>query len=937
MKKSLLFVLSFVMISGSLFAQMADPQKPLTNDPNVKIGKLENGLTYYIQHNTKPEKRAEFYLVTNVGAIQENERQAGLAHFLEHMALNGTKNFPGKGIISYMESIGCNFGDNVNAGTGVEQTSYMLNNVPVTRNGIVDSCLLIMHDYAAFVTNDPTEINNERGVVVEEWRTRRTAEWRVFEQSLPYLYKGSKYATCNLIGTQEGLQTFEPKELQDFYKTWYRPDLQAVVVVGDIDVNYVENKIKSLFADISAPTTPNPKKLIPIPENDEPIIGIVTDPELSNSSVDFVIKSEPVPAEMRSLGMVYMVDMFKSLIGSMLNDRLAEIAEKPDAPFIQAYAQFAALTQSCDAAYFSTACKDGETVSAYNALMLEIEKVKRFGFTQAELDRAKTTLLRYLERAAQNEADRKNPEMINSIINHFVNQKPILAPSYELEVAKGYMPFIQLDQLNQIANELITEENRVLVCGSPRREGLSIPTEADFLNVMKSVADAQLEAYTEEVSDAPIVDASKLKAGKVVSEKASVFGSTEWTLSNGVKVVIKPTDFKKDEVSLYGWTPGGRSMLADELQPSVEANVWQLWSTSCGLGDFTNSQIAKKLTGKVVGASPFMGSYQNGVEAGGSPQDIATIFELFNAYYTVPRFTEEDFAAPMAQLNAVIPNTEKTPAFKLQSELNKTMYNNSPRRCLISSELLTKVSLANLEKAYRQCFSNVNGMTLVIVGNVDLATLKPLVELYIGSLPSQAKANAWVKDDAALVTGKVSNHFKVTMETPKTSIIKIYSSTLDQTLENQINMSVLESVVNQTYIKSLREEEGGTYAASVQASMVPKPNGQAFLLVYFDTDPDKQMKMGEIANADIQNLALNLPSDEFVSKAKENILKTHQEKLISNAFWSDALQTWYREGGLDSVTDFDATVNAVTPATLQKFIKNFLKAGNFVDLSMNAE
>lgn len=936
MKRLVIFFLSFVMMGGSLFAQMADPQKPLLNDPTIRVGKLDNGLTYYIKHNTKPEKRAEFYLVTNVGAIQENERQVGLAHFLEHMCLNGSKNFPGKGVINYLETIGCSFGQNINAGTGVEQTSYMLNNVPVIRQGIVDSCLLIMHDYAAFVTNDPAEIDAERGVIIEELRTRRTGQWRVFEKSLPYLYKGSKYATCNLIGNVEWLQAFEPKDLQDFYQTWYRPDLQAVIVVGDIDVNYVESKLKDLFADVPARTTPNPKKLIPIPENDDPIIGIVTDPELSNTTIDFLYKSEPVPEEMRAMGMIYMVDMYKSLISSMMNDRFTEIAEKPDAPFLAAYLNFTAITQSCDATYFTVASKDGEAVSAFNAMMLEVEKVKRFGFTQAELDRAKTTYQRWLERSAQNEADRKNAEFINSITSNFIYKTPILSPTYELEVAKGYMPFILLEQINQVMNQLLTEENRVLVCASPEKEGITIPTEADFINVFKSVADAELEAYTEEISDEPIVDPAKLTAGKVVAEKSSVFGSTEWTLSNGVKVVVKPTTFKADEVNVYGWTPGGRSMLADELQPSVEANVWSLWSSTCGLGNFSNSQITKKLTGKVAGAQPFMDSYQNGVEAGGSPQDLASILELFNAYYTVPRFLEEDFAAPMAQLNAVVPNMEKTPDFQIQTQLNKTMYGNSPRRSVISTELLSKVSLANLEKAYRQCFSNVNGMTLVIVGNVDLATLKPLVELYIGSLPSSAKPNEWVKDDAALVSGKVNNHFKIAMETPKTTIVKIYSAPLKNALENQLNLSVIESVLSQTYTKTLREEEGGTYGASVQGTLIVRPKGQGALLVYFDTDPDKQDDMCKIAENDVQNLAANLPSDEYVSKAKENLLKTYQEQLISNAFWQNAIQNYYFNG-IDTVTDYEATVNAITPATLQKFMKNFLNAGNFIDISMNAE
>jgi len=447
MKKFFSTLLVLLVAGITCFSQMANPQEPLKNDPAVRIGKLENGLTYYIRHNAKPENRAEFYLFTNVGAIQETKAQAGLAHFLEHMALNGTKNLPGKMLISYLESIGCSFGRNINAGTGVEQTMYMLNNIPMLREGVLDTCLLIMHDYAAFVTNDPAEIDKERGVIIEELRTRRTASWRMFEASLPYLYKGSKYAECNLIGTIEGLQSFPASELQDFYKTWYRPDHQAVIVVGDIDVDQVESKLTALFADIPAPVTPSPKKLIPVPENDDPIIGIVTDPEAQGTGVEFIIKSEPVPYTMRSLGMIYMVDMFKSFIAGMMNDRFQEIAQQPDAPFLGANLSFMPITTSADAMYFSAQARDGESARAFEALMTEVEKMQRYGFTDAELERAKTNFLRRRERAAENAADRMNSEFINVMINHYAFNEPILDPVYELKLRKDTflsLPWISL-------------------------------------------------------------------------------------------------------------------------------------------------------------------------------------------------------------------------------------------------------------------------------------------------------------------------------------------------------------------------------------------------------------------------------------------------------------------------------------------------------------
>ncbi|MFY9363890.1 MAG: insulinase family protein, partial [Bacteroidales bacterium] len=830
MRKFITFLLTLLIAGLTGYAQMANPQEPLKNDPAVRIGKLENGLTYYIRHNTKPEKRAEFYLFTHVGAIQENEHQAGLAHFLEHMALNGTKNLPGKTLINYLESIGCSFGANINASTGVEQTMYMLNNVPLHREGVLDTCLLILHDYAYFVSNLPEEIDLERGVIIEELRTRRDAQWRMFEAALPYLYKGSKYAECNLIGTIEGISTFDYQHLVDFYETWYRPDHQAVIIVGDIDVDQVYNKLKVLFQDIPKPDTPSPKKLIPIPENDDPIIGIITDPEAQNTNVTFVIKSDPVPNEMRPLGMIYMVDMFKSFISRMMNDRLQEIAQQPNAPFLGASMGFSPLTTSTDATLFAVASKDGESSQSFRALLMEIEKMRRFGFTDAELERAKTNYLRRLERAVENAGDRMNAELVRPLINHFANNEPILDPAYELEVAKGYMPFIQLEQLNQIAVQVITEENRIVLVNSPEREGLAIPAEKDILDIMDSVEEMELEAYEEETLDMPLVDVSAIVPGRVIKEEKGVFETIIWHLSNGIRVIVKPTDYKKDEVLFSLRNDGGQSTLPEDVLPSTESNVFALWSQSSGVGPFKASELKRKLTGKIAGANPYIQNYTYGINGNGSPQDLETLLELVYAYIVTPRFEESEFEAPMAQLKALVPNLEQTPNYKLQKELIKTLFNNNPHSLLVSSELLEKLSVKKLEEAYRQCFGNMNGSTVTIVGNVDPEMLKPLVERYLGSLPSVSPVPTWKNDGNRIQKGVIENHFKIEMETPKTSIVNVYSADIENTLHNSVYLKATQSVLNMAYIQSLREDEGGTYGASVQEILMDRPEPYAALV-----------------------------------------------------------------------------------------------------------
>lgn len=935
--KKLLCTLLVLLVAGiSGFSQMANPQEPLKNDPAVRIGKLENGLTYYIRYNAKPEKRAEFYLFTNAGAIQETKAQAGLAHFLEHMALNGTKSLPGKMLISYLESIGCSFGRNINAGTGVEQTMYMLNNIPMLREGVLDTCLLIMHDYAAFVTNDPAEIDKERGVIIEELRTRRTAQWRMFESSLPYLFKGSKYAECNLIGTIEGLQSFPASELQDFYKTWYRPDHQAVIVVGDIDVDQVESKLTALFTDIPAPSTPSPKKVIPVPENDDPIIGIITDPEAQGTGVEFIIKSEPVPNNMRSLGMIYMVDMFKSFIAGMMNDRFQEIAQQPDAPFLGANLSFSPITTSADAIYFSAQGRDGESARAFEALMTEVEKMQRYGFTDAELERAKTNFLRRRERAAENVADRMNSEFISAITNHYAYNEPILDPLYELEVVKGYLPFIQLDQLNQIARQFITKENRILLISSPKREGLQIPSDQAFLDIIKKVEGMEIQAYAEEVSDEPIVNTDALVPGKILDQKEGAYQSMVWTLSNGIKVVVKPTTHKKDEVLFSMQNHGGLSIIPEELLPSVENTVLSFWMQNNGVGNFSATSLKRKLTGKIASAGPFIRSYSQGISGSASPQDIQTLLELVYAHIVTPRFVESEYEASMAQLKAIVPNIEKTPDYIFQKEIYKTIFNNNPRSQLVSSELMQKISLSDLEKAYRLCFANNNGAVVTIVGNVDPETLKPLVELYLGSLPSATQPSVWVKDDNRIRKGTLVNHFRVVMETPKTSIAHLYSADQDYNLNNEVYLDAIQSILSMTYVQTLREDEGGTYGASVQKISSKQPEEYGAMLIAFDTDPERQERMLQVVKADVLNLAKNGPSEEYVNKTRENLLKNRQENVIKNNFWQQSLISYYTED-LDVVTDYEQIVKGITPGNVKKFIKKFLKQKNFIDISMNPE
>ncbi|MBR4883610.1 MAG: insulinase family protein, partial [Bacteroidales bacterium] len=574
--RKLFFTLLFVCAAVLGFAQI-NPQAPLELDKNVKTGKLDNGLTYYVMHNEKPAQRADFYIVTNVGAVQETPDQDGLAHFLEHMCFNGTKHFPGKGIISYMESIGCAFGANINAGTGFEQTMYMLNNVPVTREGIIDSSLLILFDWSAFVTNDPAEIDAERGVILEEKRTRDGASWQQTLAMRKALFKGSALENVSLIGSEENLKNFKPESLVNYYKTWYRPDMQSIVVVGDVDADAVVTKIKDLFGQLPKAGNPKTKEPVVVPDNATPIVSIFTHKENQGTSVLFAVKSPAIPKQFRGLGVAMLNDLVEWLMSSMINERLQDISRMPDAPFLHASASFGDVSYDLHAFMGSVATKDGEALKGFNGLMTELERVKRYGFTPDEFERAKTKILKSYETAKNNAASRQNPQLVQNLMGHFLTGTPYLDPEYEYNTAKQFLDMIPLEMLNMAAKQFYGDNNQVIFYSAPEKEGLSVPTEAELVEVLAQTKAAQIEAPKVEVSNEPLMDPAIIAGSPVMREEQGKFGTTVWTLKNGIQVIVKPTDYKKDEVMVKTVAKGGRSILADDIVPSFEGNIFSTY------------------------------------------------------------------------------------------------------------------------------------------------------------------------------------------------------------------------------------------------------------------------------------------------------------------------------------------------------------------------
>ena len=922
----------FIFIAAIFAAAMAFGQTPLPNDPAVRTGKLENGMTYYIRHNDQPAQRAEFYLATDVGAFQEDDDQDGLAHFLEHMCFNGTKNFPGKSLLEWLQSIGAEFGRNINASTGFEQTQYMLNNIPVVRESILDSCLLVLHDYSHFVTNDPAEIDAERGVILEEKRTRNDASWRLFEKSLPYYYGDTPYSRRTLIGGEEQLKTFKYESLTRFYETWCRPDLQAVIVVGDVDVDQVENKIKTIFADIPAAENPQPKVLHKIPDNVEPIIGILTDPEMTSSSIEVMWKSEPMPKELMNTDIAFMTDLIKMYVRLIMSERFTDITSQPDAPFLGGSFYISSLCNSCDATTGSVSFKEGDAINAFTAFMTELEKMKRFGFTDGEVQRAKDNIISSYERRVEAAPTRKNSEFVYPLLYNFYDNEPYMEPEMELQLVQMVCAQLNAAVLSQVAAQLLTDENIVILYNGPEKAGLVNPTEEEIKSVLAAVKNAEIAANVEENLNEPFIS-GELKGSKVKKEGQTIYGATEWTLKNGVKVVVLPTQYKQDQILFNISMNGGMSLVSTEDKVSFEDNIWALFQSNAGISKFSGTQVPKMLAGKNLSVTPYIGGTKHGVSGSSTPKDFETALQIAYLYFADPRFDEKEYETGIQQIKAILPNIANNPDFIFQNEMNKILYGGNPRVVQLNDETLAKANLATIERVYRELFKDAAGATLRIVGNVNPAEIKPLVEKYIGSIAKGKKADQVNKDNTlSIVKGKIDESVKIAMETPKSTVLQVYTAYMPIDTKTEVALEVANYVLDMIYTKTIREEEGGTYGVGTAMVGQREPEERVVIQVSFDTNPEQAPKLRELALKGLKELAENGPELEKFNMAIENFKKNIPETRISNSYWMSNISE-YLDHGYDYDAEYEAAVNSVTPEDVKAVLQAVLAQNNLIEIT----
>ena len=928
MKKLILSTLVLVL---SLTAIAQQPQI-LPIDSAVRVGKLENGLTYYIRHNEYPKQRAEFHIAQAVGAILEEDHQNGLAHFLEHMAFNGTEHFAGKGIIEYFESIGVNFGGNINAYTSLDETVYRLSEVPTVREGIIDSALLVMHDWACGLLLLEDEIDNERGVIREEWRTGMGASRRMWKHSNMLKYPGSQYAKRDVIGDTAVINNFEYDALRDYYKKWYGPDNQAIIVVGDIDVDQIEQKIKDLWADVPARANRGERPLYSVDDNETPIVAIVKDKEAQNTRIELEFKKGKLPKEFRGTDAAYVQAGMLDLICDMLNNRFQELSVDPNATFVGAGSFYGETVKEKDAFTAVYIAKQGQETQAYKDLLTQLEKMRRYGFTTSELERVKKEWLSYYEKAYNERGTVRNISRAQECIRHYLDGAPMTGEEWEYQMMQQILPMVNVDMLNQVAQQLVTDENLIIAFQAPIEAVL--PTEAEAVEMLAAVKNEEIEAPVEEAIRENLVETTP-KAGKIKkTTNNETLGVTEWTLSNGVRVIIKPTDFKQDEILFSAFSKGGQSLVSTEDLVSA-ALATDVVSVS-GIADMTMTDLQKALTGKNVSYSPSINANTESVDGGSTVKDLETLLQLNYLYFTAPRRDEDAYAMLMSILESQLANRDKNPKSAFSDSIKMMLSNNSPRAIIMNTETLKKANMDKALEIYKARFANPADFVFTFVGNVNPEdkAFQKIVCTWLGGLKTSKKKESVQNHGVYAPKGINKNYFTRQMET-KTASNRIQYTSYDMpyTLANDLNMEMIGRILSTRYLESIREREGGSYGVGCSGTMDIIPVPCARLIMQFDTDPEKQEKLMGIIHEEVNTIVANGPLEKDLQKEKESMLKDFEEDLEKNNYWDTVLYMYYMYG-IDYIADYKAAVEAITAETVQETLKKLVAAGNVFEVVM---
>lgn len=929
----------FLTIVALFFAcNIYAQQGKIDNDNTIRKGILPNGMTYYIRHNAQTKGVADFYIAQKVGSILEEKRQRGLAHFLEHMAFNGTKHFPGNtlqpGIVAWCESVGIKFGANLNAYTSVDQTVYNISAAPVTREGVIDSCLLILNDWSHELLLTDKEIDKERGVIEEEWRTRRSgmAMQRLSEQAMPVIYAGTKYSDCMPIGNIDIVRTFPYNDLRDYYSKWYRPDLQAIIVVGDINEDKIEEKIKKLFAKIPLPQNPAHRIYYPIGNNEKMILYTATDKEQPTVNFTLYMKRDVTPKQERNTIQNYADDYKTNILRMAINDRLEELSRTKNAPFISASVRsgnfFLASTK--DAFELSGVLKEGKVIEAIQLLVGEVERARANGITIDELKRGKAEMLSYAENDYNDRSNRRNGEFVEQCVQNFLEETPIIEPEKELEIVRKLDKTVTIDDVNALAKTIITNQNQVVTMFGPDKNTFKMPTNSSIEN---AILKAQKQHYTPYKTQNTLTERliTKLpKPGSIISERTYKYGYTEFTLSNGLKVYVRPTNFEPDEVNLKLFSLGGKNIYPDSEMPNL--TYLMAGATIGGVAQYNDLTLEKMLAGKTATVTPFIDNDTRGMAGTSNVKDTKTLLELVYLYFTQPRKDPQAFKNLMEQQQEFLTNAHVNPMLAYNDTLHKVAYATN-RMESMNKEQLKRVNYNRIMLIYKELFANAANFKLILTGNININKLKPLLCQYIATLPSNNTKETIGTYEPKLVDGKKTYIFHKKQTTPTAITTIVIKGKMEYNNRNELLMDAIGQLLRIVYTEKVREDKGGTYSVQASGDLQHHPNDEALLRIAFQTDPQKYNDLIPIVYKELEKMATEGPSQQDLDKVKAYELKVYNQVLRMNNYWEYVLYTDLYNG-IDVDTDFRYIVENMTCGDIRTTLRNLLNQNNCIEVTM---
>jgi len=929
--KLMLVALILTVAFVSTLAQVDSmSMSPMPNDESVRSGVLSNGMTYYIKSNQEPKERASFYMIQNVGALLEEDNQNGLAHFLEHMAFNGTEHFPDKGIIDFLERHGVAFGENVNAYTTRNRTVYNISDVPVNKPGILDSCLLILNDWSNYLLLTEEEIDAERVVIKEEWRTRRNAQFRMSSASLKYLLPNSKFAERDVIGDLDVIENFEYDALRDFYHQWYRTDLQAIAMAGDFDAEEMEKKVIDLFSKIPAVENAPERPFYEIPDHDAPIYGMVTDAEAAQTIIQYMVRHRK-PDDGPETFMGHRERYIHQLFNSMMGQRMQELVQKGDPPFVDGVINYGDFVRGYEALIVATMPKPNQEELGFSAVLTELERAKRYGFTQGELDRAKAEVLARWEKYYKERDKISNEEHINSYLDNFLEGDAYPSTEFGYQAVQAILPTITLADFMLRLSQWITDQNQVLVVQGPEGDGVEHLSEAASMAILEQVAAADLEPYQDEELAESLVSSEPAPAAVVSEKKLEVLDAVEWTLENGARVIFRQVAYEKDQVQIRAYSKGGSSLYGDDDVPTTDMLTSLI--PMYGVGDFDAMGLQKMLTGKNISLQLSLRNLSEGLNGTASPKDMEAMMQLLYLHFNQPRFDKEAHDAIVSRWMAQVENMNNNPQKVMSDSLILIVSNYHPRTRVVDQEFLQDINYERIEVVYRDRFADASDFFFIIVGNMEQEEVKLLAQKYIGSIGDLDRSETWVDHKVYEPEGIVEKIIPLALETPKANVNIVINQEMMHSPYNQMVMRIIEGILDLRYMESIREEEGGTYGVGIRTSLSKWPVEKASMQINFDCDPERAADLKKKVFAELEKLASEGPSEVDLSKTTENILKGRQESKEHNSYYLSILFSYYLYGiNFDDPVNYEDIVNGLMPNDVKKVMQAFYDDPNIIDV-----